>query len=115
MEVQLVDLDDVVGLLEGPIDVAVVVDAVPDHVAADLLVEDRRVGSDRGERVDDRRQRLVLDLDELGGVTRRVAGIGEHDRDRVALVADLVDRQAVLGDLARPAPGRSGRTARSAP
>ena len=34
MEVQLVDLDDVIGVFERPIDVAVVVDTLPGDVVA---------------------------------------------------------------------------------
>ena len=97
---------------ERPVDVAVVVDAVPDDVRCrPPRAAAARPGAAAAMRVDDRRQRLVLDLDQLGGVARQLARLGEHDRDRVALVADLVDREAVLGDPRRRAPGRSGRTA----
>ena len=38
----------------------------------------------RGLRVDDGGQRLVLDVDEFGGVLALVALVGEHDGDRLA-------------------------------
>ncbi len=47
----------------------------------------------RGGEVDDRLPRLVLDLDELGGVLGRVAAVGDDDRDRVTHVADVADRE----------------------
>ena len=99
---QLVDLDDVIGLLERPVDVAVVVDPLPDDVGADGLMQHGSTGRNRGEGVDDRGQRLILDLDELRGVARGLTRVREHDGDRIALVANLVDRQAVLGN---PSPG----------
>ncbi len=99
VEVQAVDLDHVVGVLERPVHVPVVVHAVPHDVRADLLVEDRGVGIGRGHRVHDRGQRLVLDVHQLGGVARYVARLGQHQRDGVALIADLVRRQAVLLDV----------------
>ena len=45
-------------------------------------------------------ERLVVDLDELGRVDRVRARVGDHDRDAVALVVDLVDgEREVLGAL----------------
>jgi len=43
-----------------------------------------------------RRQRLVVDIDELGGVGRAVAVFGEHHRHHVSYVAGLVDRHRVV-------------------
>ena len=40
MEVQLVDLDDVIGVFERPIDVAVVEDALPGDIVAERFVQD---------------------------------------------------------------------------
>jgi hypothetical protein len=100
MEVETVDPHDVVGVLERPVDVPVVVHAVPHDVASDLLVEHGGVGVGRGHRVDHGWKRLVLDLHELGGIAGDVTRLGQHQRDRVALVADLVRGQAVLLDFA---------------
>ena len=56
------------------------------------------LGLRRRYRVDDRRQHLVGHLDEVGGVLGPVA-IGRGDRDhRLADIAHLVDREAVIVD-----------------
>ena len=50
--------------------------------------------------VDDHAERLVLDVDELSGINRMRARVGDHDRDAVALVVDLGDgERKVLGAL----------------
>ena len=106
MEVQPLDLDHVIGVLERPVDVAVVIDPVPGHVGADLLVQDR---ARRGRPPRPCRPRtgsgLVLDVDQPGGVAGQLARLGQHHRHRVALVAHLVDGQRPLLEL----PGRLGR------
>ena len=84
-------------------------------------MQDRGVVSERGLDVAHRGQRLVIDLDELGGVLRERAAVGDHDRDAVAGVARLVDGERpvrrqldVLGDgpgtgqPARPLVGEVG-------
>ena len=43
--------------------------------------------------VDDDRERLVLDLDQLERVARRVAVLGDDERDLLALEPDLVGRE----------------------
>ena len=48
-----------------------------------LVVEDDLV-PERLLAVDDDRQRIVLDLDELGRVARELAGLGDDDRDGLA-------------------------------
>ena len=48
-------------------------------------------------------QRLVVDLDELGGVARELAGLRDDDRDRVADEAHPADGERVVLDLV---PGR---------
>ena len=67
--------------------------------------------------IDDRVVRLVLDLDELGGILGLGAGLRDHDRDRLTRVADLVlgqDRvghggeQRVLDPGDRERPGATG-------
>ncbi len=57
---------------------------VDGEVAGRLRPELRRAVAQRGARVDDRRQRLVFDRDEFGGVLRRGGGLGDHHRDRLA-------------------------------
>ena len=46
--------------------------------------------------IGDRIDRLVLDLDELGGVTRCLARLGDHRDDRLADKAHLADRERVV-------------------
>ena len=50
-------------------------------------MDERRAVLERLRDVDDRVERLVVDLDELGRVLRLRARLGDHDRDAVALVA----------------------------
>ena len=57
-------------------------------VAARALEAQQLLGG--GARVDDRVERLVLDLDELGGVLGQRARVGHDERDRLAGVAHLV-------------------------
>ena len=75
--------------------------ALPGLVVADQ----RRVGVQRLAGVDDRRQRLVLDIDQLERVVRRVLVGRDHERDLLALEADLVAREhglRVVGDRRHP-------------
>ncbi|SCD60345.1 hypothetical protein GA0115245_11005 [Streptomyces sp. di188] len=59
-------------------------------VRALVGVHQRRVLGERGLQVEHRRQRLVLDLDRLQRVRRRVPVAGHDDRHRVTRVAHLV-------------------------
>ena len=56
-------------------------------------------------RIDDRRQRVVLDVDQLRGVLALVAAVGEHHRDRLADEARPCRRPAAA------APSRPGTSA----
>ncbi len=103
VEVELPDLDDAVGGLERAVDVAPVEHARPDDVRARVLVQDRRVLVLRPAGVDQHRQRLVLDLDEVGGVAGELARLGDDGDHRLAHVADLANGEGVVPD---PAPGR---------
>ena len=67
---------------------------VEDAVAAgQVLADDRRAGVERGRGVDQRRQRLVVDGDQLERVPRRVPVGRHHERDLLALEAHLVGGQ----------------------
>ena len=70
-------------------------------VRAEVLVEDRRAVGERLLRVDHGRELLVLDLDELRGVLRQRARLGEDDGDAVPLVAHLVGGERVVRRLLR--------------
>ena len=70
-----------------------------------VVADQRRVGVERLAGVDDRRQRLVLDVDQLERVVRRVLVGRDHERDLLALEADLVAREhglRVVGDRRHP-------------
>ena len=56
----------------------------------------------RRARVDDHVERLVLDLDEVGGVAGELARRGDDGDDRLADVADPADRERVVLDLRSP-------------
>ena len=100
VEVQLLDLDDVVGLGEGGVEIAPLVDVGIRLVGAALVVQERRGGVGRRVRIDDRVERLVLDLDQLGGIASSLAGLG-HDRgDGVADEARLADREREVAHIA---------------
>jgi hypothetical protein len=82
-----------------------------------LLVEDRRARLDRPLHVDDHVQELVVDDDQVQHVLRDVPVLGDHDRDRLADVADAVSgddplverahrRLGVLGLQRRQGAGR---------
>ena len=62
-------------------------------LALDLVAHERGVGVERPAGVDHRRQRLVLDVDQLERVACRVAVLGDDEGDLLALVAHLVGGQ----------------------
>src|SRR5262249_53946644 len=68
---------------------------VPDVVGLVVLVRtyQRRVRLKRLDRIEDRRQRFVLDLHGRGTVSRGIAILGQHARDFLRLVAHAVGRQ----------------------
>ena len=64
----------------------------------------RAVGRIRLLGVDDERQRLVLDVDEFGGVLGERAGVGDDGGDPFARIARLPDRQRIALDVGRIEP-----------
>ena len=75
------------------------------RLALDVVADHRRVGLERACGVDERRERLVLDLDELEGVARRVAVLGHDEGDFLALEPDLVggeNREHVMRERRDP-------------
>ena len=100
VEVELGDLDDPVGLGDGVLPAAPLVGALPDEVRAGVGVEDRRARLERAAGVGDHLERLVVDLDELGGVAGELARLGDDDGDRVADEAGAADGERVVLDLA---------------
>ena len=105
-----VALDDRVGLGERPVG-GLLVAGLPGRARevvalAGLVVADqRRVGIERLARVDDRGQRVVLDVDQLQRVVGRVLVGRDHECDLLALEAHLVAGQhglRVVGDRGHP-------------
>ena len=87
---------------------AVMAEPVYAEIGAHGLVEDGCVRRIRFGSSADGRQRLVLDLDELGGVARPFRRFGHHKGDRIADIAHpvrLEDGAAGIGH-ARPARAR---------
>ena len=78
-------------------------------VGAELLVHEGRTLLERELGIDDDRQRLVLDLHQLGRVARGLAALRDDDRDAVADIARLIDRQRPMVRLLRVL-GRQPRT-----
>ena len=55
-------------------------------------MQHRLLWIERGERIDDGGQRLVVDLDQLQRILGEVAVGGDNDRDRLADIAHALDR-----------------------
>ena len=74
-------------------------------LARQVVADHRGPGVERRRGVDHRGQRLVVDVDELEGVPRRVPVLGHDERDLLALEPHLVggqDRLHVLGQGGHP-------------
>ncbi len=84
----LVSLGSITGLPVEDVVVGLAFLVVADH---------RRLWFEGAAGVDDRRQRLVLDFDQLERVPRRVAVFGDHEGHLLALEPDLVGGQHRLG------------------
>ena len=59
-------------------------------------MQHRRLFGGGGLRVDDRRQRLIVDTYAFQGVFGQVTALGDHDRHRLADVAHLVHGDAPM-------------------
>ena len=66
------------------------------RIRPELVVDEWRTVRERGLRIDDRRQRVVLDLDQLCRILRGAAARRCDHRDRVAGVPSLVDRHGLV-------------------
>ena len=98
-------VDDRRGLRERPLDVAVrELVAQRGDVRRHLVVHERRAGLDGRERVEDSRQLLVRDVDQLHGGLRDVARLGSDGGDLITDATDLVplERELVLRESERP-------------
>ena len=96
-----VDGRDHIGLREGPIGALTVADLPVEHdvgVLAGLVVADQRgVGRLCLGRVDDGRQRFVVDHDRLAAVLCDVGVVGDDAGHFLALEPDLVGGEDGLG------------------
>src|SRR5712691_3527642 len=89
-------LDGDLGFFEGGVGIAAGELHVIGEVAAELFVDDGSALLDGFLDVEHRRQRLIFDLDPLAGVLGRGPARGQHDRDRLAHVVNLVDRDRIV-------------------
>ena len=88
-----------VGLLERTLGLAVGELADRDLVGLGVGMQERRRFFARGLRVDHRRERLVVDGNQLGRVLGQIAALGHHQRHRLAHIAHVLDRERPLVDL----------------
>jgi hypothetical protein len=79
------------GLCKHALGVAVAERAFARDVRAKTLVQGQLLWIERSEGVDDGRQRLVVDLDELQSIFREVPIARQHNRDRLADITDALD------------------------
>ena len=90
-------LEDMRGVGEGGIDVAVSKLERRQHIGAECGVRPRRTVLDRVAAVADRRQRVVMNVDRGCGILGDVARVGDHHRDRLTDIIDFPARQYMLG------------------
>ncbi len=110
--VRIAPLDDDVGVAEPGVDVAL---GEADHLGdvrsvrrlgidtlgKEIVVQDRRIGLHRLFDVDDMRQHVVFDLDQLAGLLGDRRRGRRHRRDGVTVIKHLVARQAVARQVAK--------------
>ena len=98
-------LDDVGGAREGGVGrLLVALDLDEADVVRAIVPDQRHAGFDRVAGGDDGRQRLVVDLDQFGGVDRLVVGLGDDEGDIVADHAHpILDQSRVARPIARGA------------
>ena len=94
---------DDVGLAKRALGIAVDQPSVARQVRADRRMQDGRRRIERALGIDDHRQRIVVDPDEIGGVLGDVAILGDHDGDRLADEPHPIRRGAVVVDRRRHA------------
>ena len=94
--------DNRVGGRESLVDIAEGDVVVAQHVIAPLRVHQRRPGLERCKRINHRRQRFEIDVDQSRRVFGDIAIIGDHGGDPIAAIAHSVLRQRIpLAVLAR--------------
>jgi hypothetical protein len=86
-----------IGSRERAIDVAIAHGHKGRHIGGEVAMGMHGALGDRVAAIAHRGERFVVDRDGVGGVFREVAVIGDHHRDGLAHIADLVPRQRQLG------------------
>jgi len=89
-------LDDERCILERPIDVAPLDREAPGPVRVRAFVDELSFRLDRSLRPEHNGERLVLDLDEVGGVLGRVPRLGDHDCNGLSGVAHDIACERML-------------------
>ena len=105
-------LDDVLGLGEGGVGRGLVAEHQPERpVALLVVVPDLRRALFGGVfEIHHRRQLLVVDLDQIGGIARLRLGLRDHEGDAIADIADAVvaDQRQPGAEALAGAPTSSG-------
>ena len=89
-------LDHLVGLGEALVGIARDMHALEGEVVAQLGMDHRRLRIERGLRIGDGRELLIIDLNQLAAVLGFGAAARHHGADRFAGPAGTVDRDGVL-------------------
>ncbi len=105
---QQVDLEGAIGLRKGGIRIAPLEVALDEEVVLPALVQSRGTVADRVLHAGHHLQRLVVHVDEGGGVLREVAIVRQDGGHRLAGEQDALAREARKGGAL---PGRVGRVA----
>src|SRR6266516_1449613 len=92
------ELEDSIGSGEGGVWVAVTEAPPANHVRPDILVDHRSIAHGRASQIRHRRKRVVLNVDQIAGVFRDITRVRNHDGDRLADVACLIDGDRIVGE-----------------
>ena len=85
-----------IGLAKAFVDVAPGQAVLEQQIRAALFMQNRRAGRQRLGGVEDRRQRLVLDVNLFQRALRRAQVLGRHRRHQLAVETNFVDGDKVL-------------------
>ena len=89
-------LDDDIGGCQGGLDIAALNVSTGQDVA--VIMHERRARQQRSSGIENARQLLVLDLDELGGVVGDLLGFGSDEGDRFTGIAHAIASEDGHGD-----------------
>ena len=105
------------GAREGVVDVAVFDDMLGDEIVGTIETRARRAGRESCDRIGDGGKRIGVDLDQAKRVFGDGAALGDHERDRLAHIGELVARERIgidrrSGSRPTAAPAECGRRSR---